>query len=161
MGDQRAGGGEGVVAAGADAEDAVGGLDDVARAGDQQRVLFVDDGDHGFEPTQRAVGAPFFGKFGGGAGQIGWVVFQFGFEAFHQRKSVGGGTGEANQYAVVHQAADFGGIGFDDGLAERDLAIAAHGDFAVVADGENGSRTGFHNRELRSVGKPFIVANEG
>ena len=40
---------EGVVAAGADAEDAVGRLDDVAGAGDEQRVLCVDDGDHGFE----------------------------------------------------------------------------------------------------------------
>ena len=77
MGDQGPGRGQGVVAAGADAEDAVGRLDDVAGAGDEQRVLGVDDGDQRFEPAQGAVDPPVLGQLGRGAGTLAGWSFSF------------------------------------------------------------------------------------
>ena len=137
MGDEGLRGGQGEVAAGADAEDAVGRLDHVAGAGDEQRVLGVDDGDHRFEPAQRAVGPPFLGQLGGGPRHVGRVVFQLGLEAFEQGEGVGGAAGEAGEHAAVGQRANLHGVGLHHRVAEAHLAVAADGDAAVVADGEN------------------------
>ena len=56
--------GHGVVAARADAQDAVGRLNHVAVAGDQQRVPGVDHGQQGLEPPQGPIGPPVLGQFG-------------------------------------------------------------------------------------------------
>ena len=152
MVDQRPRGREGVVAAGADAEDAVGRLDHVAGAGDEQRVLGVDHGDQRFEPPQGAVRPPLLGQFGRGARHVRRVVLQLRFEAFHQGEGVGRGAGEADQHLAVHQPADFHGVAFDDGLAHRHLAVAADGDAAVVANGEDGGGAEFHGGAARLWG---------
>ncbi len=138
VGDQGSCGGEGVVAAGADAEDAVGRLDDVARAGDEQRVLGVDDGDHGFEAAERAVGAPLFGKFGRGPRHVGRIVFELRFEAFEQGEGIGGAAGETSDDAAIGERANFHRVGLHDRVAEAHLAVAADRHAAFVADGQNG-----------------------
>ena len=62
VGEQRLGGGEGVGAAGADADDAVGGLDDVAGAADDQAVGLVGHRQHRLQAAQHPVGAPLLGQ---------------------------------------------------------------------------------------------------
>jgi hypothetical protein len=59
---QRARGGLRVGAARADGDDAVLGLEHVAVAGDDQRMLAVGHRQHGLEPAQHAVGAPVLGQ---------------------------------------------------------------------------------------------------
>ena len=58
---------ERIIAAGADAHDAVLGLQHVAGAGQHQRHLRVGDDHHGFEAAQIAVGPPVLGEFDRGA----------------------------------------------------------------------------------------------
>ncbi|MCY1462000.1 hypothetical protein D9M71_797230 [compost metagenome] len=62
------------------------------------------------------------------------VFFQLAFKTFEQGEGVGGGTGEAGDDLTVVQAADFLGVAFHHGVAERNLAVAAHDDFAVAAN---------------------------
>ena len=88
-------------------------------------------------PASRTIGAPLFGQFGSSARQVRRIVFQLGFEAFHQGKRIGSSAGEADEYAIVHQSADLHCVGFDDCLAQGNLPVAAHGDFAFVTDGED------------------------
>ena len=82
MADERPGRGHGVVAAGADAQDAVGRLNHVAGAADQQRVLRVDHGEQGFEPPQHAIGPPFLGQFGGRPRHVRRIILQLRLEPF-------------------------------------------------------------------------------
>ena len=89
MRDQGPGRGHGVVAARADAQHAVGRLNHVAVAGDQQRVPGVDHGQQGFEPPQHAVGAPVLGQLRGGAGHVAGKVLELGLEPFEQGEGVG------------------------------------------------------------------------
>ena len=70
VGHQGPRGGHGVAAAGADAQDAVGRLDHVAGAADQQRVPGVGDGQQGLQPPQGAVRPPFLGQFGRRPGNV-------------------------------------------------------------------------------------------
>ena len=64
---QGAGGGQGVVAAGADADDAVFRLQHVAVAGEGEAAVLVGDGHQRLQPAQVAVGAPVLGEFDAGA----------------------------------------------------------------------------------------------
>ena len=45
---------------------------------------------------------------------------------------------EAMMIVALAEAADLLGVRFDDGLADRDLAVAADGDHTALADGEDG-----------------------
>ena len=126
--EQRAGGGERVVAAGADAHDAGLGLEHVAGAGEHQRDLRVGDDHHGLEPAQIAVGAPVLGELDRGAGELAGILLELGFQPLEQREGVGGGAGEAADHVALAEAAHLLGVGLDDGLADRDLAVAADHD---------------------------------
>src|SRR3954470_11206711 len=94
------GGGEREVAARTDAEDAISRLDHVSRAGNQQCVLRVDDGDHGFESAQCPVGAPFFSELRGRAWHVGGIILEFCFEAFEQRECICGAARKTRDYAA-------------------------------------------------------------
>ncbi|MNN15449.1 hypothetical protein D3C81_1285530 [compost metagenome] len=131
---QRAGGSLGVGATGAHGDQAVLRLYHVAVAGDDQRGVFVGNCQHGFEAAQGAVGAPFFGEFDGGANQMALVFFQLAFETFEKGKGVSRGTGKTGEDFAVVQATDFLGVAFHHGIAERNLAVAAHDDFAVATN---------------------------
>src|SRR5690606_20483174 len=62
------------------------------------------------------------------------------FEAFEQGEGIGGGPGEAGQHLAVIQTADLLGVAFHHGVAQGNLAVAAHDDFAVAAYGNDGGQ---------------------
>jgi hypothetical protein len=62
------------------------------------------------------------------------MFLELAFETFEERKGVGGGTGETGDDLAVVQTANFLRVAFHDGVAQRNLAVAAHDDFAVTAD---------------------------
>ena len=68
-----------------------------------------------------------------GAHQMALVFLQLPFEALEEGEGIGGGAGEAGQDLAVIEAADLLGVAFHDGVAEGNLAVAAHDDFAVAA----------------------------
>ena len=117
-------------------------LQHVASAGEHQRDLLVGDDHHGLEPAQIAVGAPVLGEFDRGAQQLAGILLELGFEPLEQGEGVGGGAGEAADHVAralaFAELAHFFGIGFDDGLPDRDLAVAADHHRAALADGQNG-----------------------
>ena len=88
------------------------------------------------EAAQAAVGAPVLGELDRGAGQVA-VLLQLGLEALEQREGVGGAAGEAGEDLAVVQAAHLAGVALHDGVAERDLAVAADRDTAVAPDAED------------------------
>src|SRR6185503_6110498 len=59
-----------VRAAGADGKDAVVGLDDVARARDDETVLTISNGEKRLETAQNAIAAPILGELDGGSLKI-------------------------------------------------------------------------------------------
>ena len=148
---QRAGGGERVVAAGADAHDAGFGFEHVAGAGEHQRHLRVGDDHHRLQPAQIAVGAPVLGELDGRAHQLSGILLELGFQPFEQREGVGGGAGKTADHVTFAEPPHLLGIGFDDGLADRDLAVAADGDQAALADGQNGRAVPGGRRGLRRL----------
>src|SRR5580658_1191841 len=97
MGQHRLGGGEGVGAAAADADDAVGGFDDIAGAADDEAYGFVGDGEHGFETAENAVGAPILGQFDDGAAGVFGVFGELFLETLEEGERIGGGAGETGQ----------------------------------------------------------------
>jgi len=61
------------------------------------------------------------------------VFLQLTFEALEEGEGVSGGAGETGQHLAVIEAADLLGVAFHHGIAEGNLAVAAHDDFAVAA----------------------------
>ena len=98
----------------------------------------VGDDHHGFEPAQIAVGAPVLGELDRGAGELAGILLELGLEPLEQGEGVGGGAGEAADDVALAEPAHLLGVGLDDGLADRDLAVAADDDLAALADGQDG-----------------------
>src|SRR5205814_3221851 len=144
-------GGLRVGAARADGDYAVLGLEHVAHAGDDQRVLAVGDGQHRLEPPQDAVGAPVLGELDRRAHQVALVLVELAFEALEQGERVRRAAGEAGEDAVLVQAPDFLRAAFDDDIAERYLAVAAERHARAAAHGKNGGAVeGFHREDSLS-----------
>ena len=74
--------------------------------------------------------------------QVALVFLELGLEALEQREGVGGAAGEAGEDLVVVQAAHLARVALHHDVAERHLAVAAHGDGAVAADAEDGGAVG-------------------
>jgi len=159
VGEEGFGGGLGVGAAGADADDAVGGFDDVAGAAGDEAGLAIYDGEHGFEASHGAVGAPVLGELDDGAAGVVGELGELFLEAFEEGEGVGGAAGEADEDLAAADAADLGGVVLDDGVAEGDLAVTAEGDLAVAADGEDGGGSCGLGHEVPSKSK--IINHEG
>ena len=70
--------------------------------------------------------------------QLAGILLELGFQPLEQREGVGGGAGKAADHVAFAEPAHFLGVGLDDGLADRDLAVAADDDRAALADGQNG-----------------------
>ncbi|MNY59270.1 hypothetical protein D3C86_1956990 [compost metagenome] len=62
------------------------------------------------------------------------VFFQLAFKALEQGEGICGGAGKTGQYLAVIEAANLFRIAFHHGVAEGNLAVAAHDDFAVAAN---------------------------
>ena len=71
-------------------------------------------------------------------GELAGILLELGFQPLEQSESVGGGAGKAADHVAFAEPAHLLGIGFDDGLADRDLAVAADRDQAALADGQDG-----------------------
>ena len=138
VGHQRARGGERVRAAGADGEDAVVGLDDVAGAGDDEAVLLVDDDEQRLEPAEHAVAAPVLGQLDRGAREVVRIALELLLELLEEREGVGRGAGEAGEHLAAAQRAHLLRVRLHDRLADGHLTVAADRDAAIAADGEDG-----------------------
>jgi hypothetical protein len=66
------------------------------------------------------------------------VLIELSFKPFKQRKSIGGRAGKTGNYRVIVEAAHFHRIGFYNGVAHADLAIAGYHDIAAFADTQDG-----------------------
>ncbi len=135
--DQRAGGGQRVIAAGADRHHAGFRFQHVAGAGQDQRHLLVGDDHHRLQAPQIAVGAPVLGEFDRGAGQLSRILLELAFQPLEQREGVRGGAGETADHVALAEFSDLFGVGFDDGLADRDLPVASDHHLAALADRQN------------------------
>ena len=134
---QRARGGQRIIAAGTDPDDARFRLEHVAGAGEHQRYILVGDDHHGFEPAQVTVGPPVLGELDRRPHELAAILFELRFKPLEQRKRIGGGAGKAADDLSAAKPAHLAGVGFDDGLADRDLAVAADGDKPALADGQD------------------------
>ena len=125
-----------VGAARADREQVVLGLDDVAGAGDQQRVLRVRDDQQRLEPAQHAVRAPVLGELDGRAHEVA-VLLQLGLEVLEQREGIGRTAGKTREHLALVEAAHLARVALHDLVAERDLAVAAQRHPAVAAHADD------------------------
>ena len=116
------------------------GLENVAVAGQDEADFPISDEHHGFQPAQIAVGAPILGQLHAGAQQLAGILVEFGLKPLEQREGVGGRAGEAADHVALGEAAHLAGIAFDDGLADRDLAVAADHRLSALADHDDGGR---------------------
>ena len=109
----------------------------IARARQQIHRARVGHEHHGLEPAQRAVRAPVPRQFDRGALEVAAMLFELALESPEQRKAVGRRTGKSGQHTVVVQPPDLPRLMFDDGLAERDLAVAGQNDFALMPNAKH------------------------
>jgi hypothetical protein len=66
------------------------------------------------------------------------VLLQFGFEIVEQGEGIGSATSESGNDLIVVEAAHLAGLALHDGVAKRDLAVAAERDEIATADGYDG-----------------------
>src|SRR5207342_2568118 len=135
---ERARGRQRIRPAGADRDDAVFGLDHVAGTADDQRGFLVGDDQQRLELAEAPFGAPLLGQLYRGARELA-VLLELGLEQFEQGEGIGRRAGEAGQHlAIAAEAAHLARVGFHDGVAESDLAIAGDGDMAIAAHRDDG-----------------------
>jgi hypothetical protein len=77
---QNPGRGQGKVAARADGDDPIVGLDHVSGPRNHQRAFRIRDDQKGIEPPQDAIGPPILGQLNRGALQVAIELFQLRFE---------------------------------------------------------------------------------
>src|SRR5262249_33212398 len=128
----------------ADGDDAELGLEHVARAGDDERMLAVGNGEHRFQPAQDAIGAPVLGELDRRAHEVSLVLVELRLEALEERERVRRAAGEAREDLVVMQAPHLLCAALDDHLAERHLPVAAERDARAAAHGKDDSAVEFH-----------------
>src|SRR5688572_29351907 len=148
---QRASGGESEGATGADGEDAVIGLDDITGAREDEAVLLIDDGEQGLEPPKHAVTSPVLGELDGGTRKVFGEALQLLLEALEERERVGGRAREAREHLAALEGSDLQRVRFHYRFADAHLTVAAQGDAAVAAHGED--RGGADTWSLRHVRK--------
>ena len=95
-------------------------------------------GEHRLEPAQHAIRPPVLRELDRGAHEMALVLLELGLESLEQRERVGGRARESGKHLVVIEPADLARRGLDHDVAERDLAVAAQGHFAVAAHGKDG-----------------------
>src|SRR5262245_21471741 len=129
------------------------GLEHVAHAGDDERMLTVGDGEHGLEAAQDAVGTPVLGELHRGAHEVALVLVELGLEALEQGERVGGAAREAGEDAILVEAPHLFGAALDHDVAEGDVAVAAERDHAVAAYREDGVAVELFHSDLLKKSK--------
>src|SRR5947209_158384 len=71
------------------------------------------------------------------ARELPGILLELCLKALEERKGVGGRTSKPADHVALSQPAHFSRIRLDDGLADRDLAISAYDDTAVLAHSQN------------------------
>src|SRR5437879_12089487 len=99
-------------------------------------VVFGPDAQR-LEAPEHAVGAPVLRELDRGWRQIRRIALELLLEFLEQREGISRRAREAGEDLPAAQRAHLVGVGFHDGLTDRDLAVTADGDFAVLADAEN------------------------
>jgi hypothetical protein len=123
-------------AAGSHGHQLVLGFDHVAVTGDHERVRRVGDTEQRLEPAQAAIAAPVLGELDRRSRQVA-VLLQLGLEALEQRERIGRAARETRDHVAFVQAPHLARVAFHDRVAERDLAVAAHGHEAVAAHAQD------------------------
>src|SRR5207253_9361281 len=127
----------------ADGDDTELRLENVARAGDDERMLPIGDHQHRLQAAQDAIGTPVLGELDRGAHEIALVLVELRLEALEEREGVRGAAGEAGEDLVLMQTAHLLCAALDHHLAERHLPVAAERDARAAAHGKNGGAVEF------------------
>ena len=135
---KRPGRGQGVVAAGADADQPVVGFQDIAGAGQDQGNIGVGDRHHRLQVPQIAVRPPVLGQLHGRPGQLSGILFELGFQALEQGERIRRGAGESGDHLAVAETADLPRALLDNGVADAHLPVAGDHHLLALADGQNG-----------------------
>src|SRR5258705_8414423 len=137
VGRKGARGGESVGPPRADREDPIIRLDELARAGDDEAVLRVGDGEQGLESAKNTIAAPVLGELHRRAREVAWISLQLLLELLEQGERIGRGTGEAGEQLPIAERANLVGLRLHDGLAHGDLPIPAERNRPSAAYGGN------------------------
>ncbi len=138
MARQRLGRGLRERAAGADADDAFVGLDQIAGARQQEhRPVSATISIASSRRSARSVRQSFASSTAERS-RLPRILFELRLEAREQRERIGGRSREADQHLVVVQATNLARALLDDGRAERDLAVAGEHRAIVATNGQDG-----------------------
>ncbi len=85
--------------------------------------------------AQEFIGAPILRQFHGAAPQVAVVLLEFRFEAAEKGEGIGGRPGKSRKDLIVVKPPNLLRRVFNDGLAERNLAVSGQHHAAVAADG--------------------------
>jgi hypothetical protein len=144
-----------------DCDNAVLGLEHIARSGNDQRSARIGNREHRFQPAQNAVGTPVLRQLDRGTLQLPLMLIELGLEALEQRECIGSRTGKAGQHAITVKTSHLACGRLHHDVAERNLAVAAEGDRRAATDGEDGCSVkllshmhfgGFVNRRAELAG---------
>src|SRR5262249_21882075 len=78
--------------------------------------------------------APVLGELDRGAHELARILLELGLEPLEQREGVGGRAREPADHVALGEPPHLARIGLDDGLADRDLPVAADRHGAALAD---------------------------
>src|SRR5690606_31157292 len=98
-------------------------LQNIACAGQQQRLLLVRNDQHGVETAKRAIRAPIFGQLDTGARQLFRKTLKLLFESLEQREGVRRCPGKADDDLAVRQSTDLARVAFENGGPGGDLSV--------------------------------------
>src|SRR6185295_5092864 len=108
---------------GTDRQNSVVRLDHFARAGDDEAMFFVRDGEQRLETPQDAIAAPFLCQLDGGARKVGGKALQLLLELVEERQRVGGRARKPSDHPATAQQTHLLSVRLHDGLAHRDLSV--------------------------------------
>src|SRR5450759_3888069 len=131
---------EGVGAARSDREDAVFGLDDVARSRDDESVLPIGYGKQGVETPQHAITPPILRQLHRGALQVSGIALKLLLELLEQGESIRRGARETSEQLAIVKTPDLLRVRLHHGLSNGDLSVASECDLTVTAHRKDGSR---------------------
>ena len=83
------------------------------------------------------VGPPVLGELDRRPHELAAILLELRFKPLEQRKRIGRRAGKAADDLSAAKLPHLAGVGLDDGLADRDLAVAADGDEPALADGQD------------------------
>src|SRR5690625_4736090 len=144
----------GIGSAGADSQQSLLRLNDIAITGNHENGVLVSDDQQRFEAPQHTVTAPIFGHFDRCSREIATVSLQLALEALEEGKCISCAASKAGDDLIIEQSAHLASVAFHDGLAQRDLTITANGDSVAAADRKYRCAS-----ELFHVGLRFHLVN--